>query len=106
MDSSGTIFSSGVSSPVGSTVTLLPEREKLNIAPNPVVDVSLVSVPGETINNFKIINSFGVTVFSSDSKNILEYKIDARNFISGVYIIILNSKNLEYHKKIIINSTH
>lgn len=106
-DSTGTLYSSGISSPYGcqlitSTNDLDREQEIIKIFPNPVSSVSEVILPNVSLSKLKILNSVGEVVFKAIGKNILDFKIHAEKYSPGIYFLIASSKELTYSTKFII----
>lgn len=106
MDSAGSIYS-GNTSPYGcqlitSTDNLKSEKEAIRIFPNPVTRESSVALPNDDINYMKIINSLGSVILNVPEKQIIDFKINSTDFVSGVYFLIAYSKKNTYSIKFII----
>jgi len=69
---------------------------KINVFPNPTIDFIGISIDQEMLNqvyNLILIDSNGRIIFSKSIKN-SQIKINFSNYVSGVYYLTINHKDL------------
>jgi len=80
------------------------DRDGVKVYPNPASDVVNIQVPGN-ISRFSLINSFGLTIYSSDAAGRNLIKLNTSGFMPGSYLLrFVTTEGNAFTRKIVIMS--
>ncbi len=104
----------GCSSELSNSIVVLhtgnadPDMQVVNLYPNPTNGAFWLSInlPGNTIFDLRILNSFGAEVFKSENLEVngtFKQYFELRSLAAGMYTVILHSDSQQITKKLVIN---